>query len=247
MNILISESQPAKIDLITKVLAKRIKPEWLIKKANSLFDLKNHLDNEQPYDLIIANTNHHDGLTVEVFSAYNSVSPIIFMSDNLDHVLNALKLNCVDYLVQPLNTSALDNALNKYFNSYSSVNKLAQPETTIQEPKYKDRFLVKQGDIIQYKVMNEIAYFYAEEKIVKLVTQEGRKFLINQSLDSLIKQLDPHQFYRVNRKFITSLQAIQSIKALSNSRLQLHLKPRYESDIYISKEKSSVFKKWLDN
>lgn len=243
MNILIVENLETKVELITNVLSRRFKSNLIFEVARSLQDVKLKLSQEQNYDLIVANTDLAEGSSIEAIHSTPTRSPIIFISEKLDYVLKALKLNCIDYLLQPLDQKALINAFDKYLKTLSTNN---QQDIKL-ESKYKDRFLVKQGDVIQYKLTNEIAYFYAEEKIVKLVTIEGRKFLINQSLDRLIIQLDPQIFYRVNRKFIASIHAIQSIKALSKSRLQLNLKPRYNEDIFISKEKSSAFKKWLDN
>jgi hypothetical protein len=45
---------------------------------------------------------------------------------------------------------------------------------------------------------------------------------------------------------IVALSSIQKIKSLYNNRLQVFLKPGFEKDVFISKERSSAFKYWLD-
>ncbi|MFN3848359.1 MAG: LytR/AlgR family response regulator transcription factor [Spirosomataceae bacterium] len=111
---------------------------------------------------------------------------------------------------------------------------------------YKNRFLVKTGNNILFKNVEEIAYFFADDKIVYLVCNDAKQYIVDYRLEQLENLLDPHKFYRANRKFLVKIDSIQRIKSLSNSRLQLFLKPSIEQDIFISKDKIKEFKTWLD-
>lgn len=111
---------------------------------------------------------------------------------------------------------------------------------------FKNRFLVKTGNNILFKSVDEIAYFFADDKIVYLVSNDAKQYIVDYRLEQLESLLDPHKFYRANRKFLVKIDAIQRIKSLSNSRLQLFLKPNIEQDIFISKDKIKEFKTWLD-
>ena len=114
------------------------------------------------------------------------------------------------------------------------------------DKKYKNRFLVKFGDNIQSKNIEEIAYFFADNKITYLVLNEGQRFIVDYRLGQLEEILDPKYFFRLNRKFMVKIESVQKIKLLTNSRLQIFLKPNFELDIYVSKEKATEFKTWLD-
>ena len=114
------------------------------------------------------------------------------------------------------------------------------------DKKYKNRFLVKFGDNIQFKNTEEIAYFFADNKITYLVLNEAQRFIVDYRLDQLQELLDPECFFRLNRKFVIKIEAVQKIKLLNNSRLQVFLKPNFEKDIFVSKEKATAFKTWLD-
>jgi DNA-binding LytR/AlgR family response regulator len=113
-------------------------------------------------------------------------------------------------------------------------------------PNYKNRFLVKIGNNILFKNIDEIAYFFAQDKIVYLVAVDARQYIVDYRLEQLVSLLNPHIFHRVNRKFFVKIDAIQNIKQLSSNRLQLFLKPNFEQEIFISKEKVREFKEWLD-
>lgn len=110
----------------------------------------------------------------------------------------------------------------------------------------KNRFLVKTGSSILFKNIDEIAYFFAEDKIVYLVSNDAKQYIVDYRLEQLETLLDPHIFYRINRKFFVKIDAIQKVKQLPSNRLQLFLKPNFEQEIFISKEKVKEFKAWLD-
>ena len=133
------------------------------------------------------------------------------------------------------------DSTNDEFN-WSKVN----PYQQLTMPNYKNRFLVKIGNNILFKNIEEIAYFFAQDKIVYLVAVDAKQYIVDYRLEQLETLLNPHIFHRVNRKFFVKIDAIQKVKQLSNNRLQLFLKPNFEQEIFISKEKVKEFKEWLD-
>ena len=129
--------------------------------------------------------------------------------------------------------------------SASDIHQIIEDYKT-SDKKYKNRFLVKFGDNIQFKNIEEIAYFFADNKITYLVLNEGQRFIVDYRLGQLEEILDPECFFRLNRKFMVKIESVQKIKLLTNSRLQVFLKPNFEQDVHVSKEKACEFKTWLD-
>ena len=118
--------------------------------------------------------------------------------------------------------------------------------TSTSNTDWKKRFLVKRGtDYISIKT-DEIAYFYAAQKLVCLVDSKSQKFILDQSLADLEKQLDPSQFYRANRKYLINLNAIKRIKTYPKSKLQLEIQPAPSEEIIISQENAAAFKAWME-
>ena len=111
--------------------------------------------------------------------------------------------------------------------------------------KYKNRFVTKVGDNIQSVAVNDILYFYTEYKGVYLVTK-NQKLLISYALEEVEEMVDPQSFFRLNRKYIASLEAISKIITYSNSRLKVNLVNCDDEDILVSREKACQFKSWLD-
>jgi len=117
---------------------------------------------------------------------------------------------------------------------------------SLQKPSYKSRFVVKSGAQLHAVPAGEILYFFHEDKIVWLKRSDGKRFAVDFTLEQLEDLLNPEHFFRLNRKFIASFEAIQSVTAYTNSRLKIKL-PGISDDekILISRERMKDFKTWL--
>jgi len=58
--------------------------------------------------------------------------------------------------------------------------------------------------------------------------------------------LDPEKYFRINRKYIVSIDACTNILAWTNSRLRLKIDGIDDSDIIVARERVQEFKNWLD-
>src|SRR5690606_20112090 len=94
--------------------------------------------------------------------------------------------------------------------------------------------------------IDEIECFYSENKGTYLHTIDGRNYLLDQSLEQLENELAPQEYFRVNRKFSISINAIKDIIAYSNSRLKVVLNSYKEDEIIVARERVKDFKDWLD-
>lgn len=110
----------------------------------------------------------------------------------------------------------------------------------------KERFVVKYGNYLEFKKADEISHFYAENNAVYLVDKENNRFSIDQTLTSLESQLKQSDFFRINRQFIISLNAIKRIKILPNRKLNLQLDFPTKMNIEVSRDRVSKFKHWID-
>lgn len=203
--------------------------------------------NSQP-DLIFLDIQLADGISFEIFEHVNVTSPIIFCTAFDQYAIKAFKLNSIDYLLKPIDPDELKNALNKFQSgrktpeiTLDQIRVLLQPVQKV----YKNRFLVKIGERIQTIAIDEIGIFYSEDKVTFLMTKQGKKFIIDHTLDEVENLLDPELFFRLNRKYISSISAIKGVFTYSNSRLKIQLENSNDNDILISREKMAAFKSWL--
>ncbi len=126
------------------------------------------------------------------------------------------------------------------------IQQLRQPAPTAS---YKTQFVVRVGEHLKVVPVEQVAYFFSLEKTTLLQNTDGRKYVVDYTLEQLESLLDPAQFFRLNRAYLARQAAIHDIIHYTNSRLQTVLKPappESEGPILVSREKVSVFKSWLD-
>ncbi|MFV8375570.1 LytR/AlgR family response regulator transcription factor [Flavobacterium sp. LB1P71] len=211
--------------------------------------------NKHP-DLIFLDIQLSDGLSFEIFEKVAIKSAIIFTTAYDEYALRAFKLNSIDYLLKPIDEDDLEVAVSKF------KTRLPKQETSSRdfgmdfeqikrmlinpfEKNHKKRFTIKIGQHLKVITTDEIECFFSENKGTYIHTFDNRNYLIENTLEFLEQELDPLDFFRINRKFIIPLKAIKEIVMYSNSRLKVIL-PSYKVDeVIVSREKVSEFKTWI--
>lgn len=200
--------------------------------------------NKHP-ELILADIQLADGLSFEIFEQLNIKSAVIFTTAYDEYALRAFKLNSIDYLLKPIDENELKVAIEKFSARKQQTTIDSDLIKRLFQKEYKNRFTIKAGNVFKIININEIECFYSAFKSSFLVTKEGRTFPLEESLDSIEKELNPLHFYRVNRQFIITIQAIKEISIYSNSRLKVLLNHYNEEDIVVSRERVQDFKNWI--
>ncbi|RTQ48813.1 response regulator transcription factor [Hymenobacter gummosus] len=202
-------------------------------------------------DLIFLDIHLEDDLGFRIFEQVQVSAPIIFTTAYDEYMVQAFKVNGIDYLLKPINYEELTAALAKYqrlrqhFTPTDLPALLRLVSPAAPAPEYKDRFLVSVGTKLRSVDTQEVAYFCFEEGATLLVTRPGQRLAVDYSLDKLGQLLNPRQFFRVNRQYLVSLSAIDTIHHHSAGRLELELQPAARQPVLVSVDRASEFKEWL--
>ncbi|GAB5530084.1 MAG: hypothetical protein Roseis3KO_18610 [Roseivirga sp.] len=80
-----------------------------------------------------------------------------------------------------------------------------------------------------------------------IITKEERKLIYSESLDALMKNLDPKNFFRANRQTIVHYDIIKSVRRLEHGKIEASLKPVNGQPLttVISRTKAAEFRRWL--
>lgn len=208
------------------------------------------LENNPMPELAFFDIQLADGLSFEIFDRVKVTCPVIFTTAYDAYALKAFKVNSVDYLLKPVSQEDLGQALSKLRQlrgaPQMNADLIRQMMETLRPDKAKNRFMVKIGDRLSSIDAQEIDFFFGENKTVWLRHRNGRKYVVDYTLEQLEDLLNPERFFRLNRQYIASLDAIQDTVSYSNSRLKITLKePLGDEDILVSREKVEAFKEWL--
>ncbi|WLD22607.1 LytTR family DNA-binding domain-containing protein [Flavobacterium dauae] len=202
------------------------------------------LQNEHP-DLVLVDIQLSDGLSFEIFEQVAIKSSIIFTTAYDEYALKAFKLNSIDYLLKPIDENELKAAVEKFLSLQNKTVFNQQSLNTIYSSNFKKRFVVKTGNIIKIIDVNDIECFYSAFKSSFLTTNKSRTFSLDDSLETIEKEVSTDCFFRVNRQFLINLKAIKEISVYSNSRLKISLNNYKDEEIIVSRERVQDFKQWI--
>ena len=108
-------------------------------------------------------------------------------------------------------------------------------------------FIVKTGKSDFLLSYNEIAGFFIEDEYAICSTLSDKRYLLDQSIDKIEKELPSIIFFRLNRQFLIHRQIITGFKRMENGKLNVLIKPceNISSPITVSRTKAVLFKAWF--
>ena len=248
--IIIEDEKPAARRLNRMLLALGIEAKTML---HSVEESLNWLQNNKHPDLIFLDIQLSDGLSFEIFEEIEVKSAIIFTTAYDEYALKAFKLNSIDYLLKPLDEDELKFAVDMFKEKHPKQTNIQVDLDAIRkllinpvDRKFKKRVTIKIGQHIKIINLDAVECFYSENKSTYIHTLDNRNYLLDNSLEHWQEQLNPEQFFRVNRTFIVHINSIKDIIAYSNSRIKLILNSYIETEIIVSRERVKDFKSWLD-
>ena len=198
-------------------------------------------------DLIFSDIKLVDGQSFEIFENVNIKCPVIFCTAYDEYAIKAFDANAIGYVLKPFSQTEIDAVLTRYKNNrendFQKIKNIFNSLGGIQSDNktllinYKEKYMPVKTSSIAYFYFNEgKTYAYHFERLNKL----------SQRLDDLETVLHPKIFFRANRQFIINRDFIVDFENYFSRKLILNLKVITQEKIIISKEKSSLFIKWLE-
>ena len=246
MNVVILEDENRAANHLQRLIASVAPEIKVISVFETVRESVEYLKSGPSISLVFSDVQLADGLSFEIFKQVELPCPIIFTTAYDTYAIEAFNTNGVDYLLKPVEEERLKQAIQKAkkFTNQFDLSQLAN--LMAPQKKTKSRFMVKVGEKIRTIPIADILLFYSFEKATYLHTNSNRNYIIDYSLDELQILLDDALFFRINRKYIVSLEACSQMYAWSNSRLKLDIDGVDDSHIVVAREKVQEFKQWLD-
>lgn len=254
MNVLIIEDEVLATKRLEKLLLGSSRKIDVVGKLDTVKGAVKWLSSSKPPDLIFMDIQLADGLSFDIFDLVDVDCPVIFTTAYDQYAIRAFKVNSIDYILKPLDAGELYSAINKFEFLTGNYSQKTSPEAMalqqaiemLQQKNYKERFVVKIGEHIRSVSVDEINFFSSEDKVTFANTNDKRRYVLDYTLDYLTDMIDPKTFFRINRKYIVSMQGIEDIISYSTHRLKIQLKNCDTMDAIVSRERVNDFKRWLD-
>jgi DNA-binding LytR/AlgR family response regulator len=245
---IIIEDEKMALDNLLHHIALTKEPISVIATLETVEDSIQWLTQHPAPDLIFMDIQLKDGISFNIFEKVKVSTPIIFITAFDNYMVKAFEQTGIEYLLKPINEQELSKAIAKYRNLQQHF--LHNYEQLMEffsgkDGQKKSRIVVKKGIEFQSMLLDDVAYFFTEQKISFLVTRESRKYLVDKNLKELEEELDPRKFYRANRKYIVNINYVKSYKPYDKIKIQVDLTVPVSEEIIVSQESAVDFRKWI--
>lgn len=220
----------------------------IIARLSSVKSAMQWLDQNENPDILFLDIQLGDGTGFDILQHIDTWPHVVFTTAFDQYVLEAFKYNSLDYLLKPIKAEDLKRAVQKLQHIQKGIDLSGVIDHLNSQlfKKFKRKFLVKTGLKYRSVSVDEISCFYSKESVTHIRSSDGNSWIVDYTLDEVESIVDPQQFFRINRHILVKEDGIASINSYFNSRLLLEIKPPFEGELIVSREKVKLFKQWLE-
>jgi DNA-binding LytR/AlgR family response regulator len=180
---------------------------------------------------------------VEDWPAGPPLPLLVFVTAYDQYALEAWDVQAVDYVVKPVTPARLAATVQRLQQRLQAPPAEALQQTLGQlrallgatatpAPPRLEVIQAQVGAVVHFVPVDDVLYFEAADKYVRVVTAEPGprgEHLIRLSLKELLPQLDPQRFWQVHRGTVVQARAILSARREESGKVLLTLRGRPET------------------
>jgi len=182
---------------------------------------------------------------------------IVFVTAFDQHAIEAFEVNAVDYLLKPVESARLEQALARARRRLTAE----RPEAASAQPLNdqieqivkmmagrqvrRDQVAVKAGERFLLIQSDEIIYASVADESINIVTGQVSGTSNYRTLDDLQARLDPDTFWRVHRSHLVNINKIKEIVPWFSRNYILRMKDAKASEIPVSRSQTKRLREYL--
>ncbi len=163
---------------------------------------------------------------------------IVFVTAYDRFALEAFERDAVDYLLKPVSKKRLTQTVTRLRERLKADSSPPAQLTEVMKqllsritPKAENGYLhlikAQHGDGVRLIPVEEVDYFSADNKYIRVITGEG-EWLIRKSIKDLADELDPARFWQIHRSTIVNVSKIDKVSHSVTGRGIVKMKNRGE-------------------
>lgn len=242
LNIVIAEDSPVQAE-VTAAMVKLLRPNWrVVATAASADETLDVVVRYQP-DLVLLDIGLQGPLSgLDIAQEVAKHCALVFITGQPSHALAAFDVGAIDYLVKPMSTSRLEQALVRTEKLLSDSAIRATSEATEDMPMSgQARYMqLSNGRRLIWTSVGEVRYLQAEIGYTQVFLQDTWG-LIRQSLQSVFQRLNHRDFWQIHRGTVINARYVQDIERDDLGRMSVRLQD-YTNRLLVAKNLEKLFK-----
>ena len=248
MRLLIIDDETAAAKNLCSILQSVTPDAQILDTIDTVVDSVEWFKSNPAPDLVFMDIHLSDGESFKIFEKVAITSPVIFTTAYDQYALKAFQTNGIDYLLKPIQEAEVRRAVEKWrllTGADRSNYKQKVDNMVAEQHDERQSFLVRFRDKLIPVAQSDIAYCYTCEERVYAYGYNGERYPMEYTLEALQGMLSPRKFYRANRQFIISRDAVVDVSVWFGSRLSVNLSVDIPEKIIVPKARVPEFKQWL--
>ncbi|CAI3790499.1 LytR/AlgR family response regulator transcription factor [Rheinheimera sp. MM224] len=196
----------------------------------------------QQLDLILSDVELTDGQVFTALEQLDLPCPVLFTTAYDQYWMQVFQYQAVDYLLKPFSYPRFAEAM---LNFAQLKHKLQQPAVAAALA-YKKRFLLRKGQSLSILPVADILLIRAANGVLLATDKHNSVHILTEAnLGDIEAQLDPSEFFRLNRSDILHISSILQVEPYNKESVAVVLSCDKEPAIS-SKTRTALFRKWLN-
>jgi two-component system LytT family response regulator/two-component system response regulator LytT len=183
--------------------------------------------------------------------ATEPIPQVVFATAYDQYAVRAFDVNAVDYLLKPFDRARVQQALDRVRGRITENATGPRPEAQIEallkllnrpqangrgaQPAKLAKLIVQLQSRLLLVDQAEICYAAIDEGVIRVVTQTFEGQSKCRTLEELLDQLDPDQFWRAHRGFVVNINHIREVVPWFKSTYQLRMNDKKQTEIPVSR------------
>lgn len=215
--------------------------------GTAIFFLKNNT-----VDLIFSDIELLDGNAFDIYREVHLNCPIIFTTAYDQFWMDAFDTNGIAYLLKPFSKERFQKAWDKFLLLRNTEDVMIERIAKLMEQNfltkaYKKRFTIRLHQGIYFLDIVKITFFEACDGVLFAYDILGKKHVLSEStLKEIEEQLDPSDFFRINRSELICKKYVEKIERYNKNSLAVKLQGHQEY-LKTSQTMTAAFRSWIED
>jgi DNA-binding LytR/AlgR family response regulator len=245
MRVVVIEDEPLAAQKLIGFI-KRFEPQThIVAQFDKVADVLAFFACEQQIELIFSDIELLDGHVFNALNALDLPCPVIYTTSYDQHWADAFQNQGIEYLLKPFSYKRFAQAMSNYKqlkNAFAATVHLPQAPAQVD---YKSRFLLRKSQVIEVLNTADIVCLRAAAGVISAYDNQGKHHMLTgNSISEIEQQLDPKQFFRLNRSDIVNLNYICGFENYAKDTVAV-ITSVLKEPLITSKTRTASFKSWL--
>jgi two-component system LytT family response regulator len=137
---------------------------------------------------------------------------IIFVTAYDQYAIRAFRIAALDYLLKPITSEDLKQAINRVAGRAASEERQQQLEIlmhNLRDGLKAPRIALPAGRGMDFVNVEDILYCSAESNYTHVCMQSGKKYTLAKTLKEIEQLLDQKHFFRIHQTYLVNMQHVQ--------------------------------------